>query len=426
MNGLGMSALFALVATGALPLSAAPQMPAPSPNAGFNDGINRADPDFVKASLLIMSPGDELYSCAGHACIRLECPKFNLDYCFSYESEGVADKVWTFLRGKLKMGMFAVPTEDYLKIGRAEGRGVMQYTLNLPPDAKQRLWKILDERAAQGANLPYDYVKRGCGRSARVLLQEALHPLQMEMPSMPEVYSKTRRELWDVAVSHHPWNRFFLHSFCGTEHDWNVSDIEKVVVPNDLLQFLKLAKVNGTPIIDSNGVELLPEDSKAGEARSCMTGIFTPFVITCVIAALVATNWFVKVKWLDWLLLAFQSLAGAFFGYLVAFSGLPATSWNWLIIPFNLLPLILWKWRAKWALWFAGILLLWEVGMAVYPHRLTDPAYLVLVVAYIVMYARIGWHGRARRPATAVHPVTRSCADIFENLRRRNMERGRV
>ena len=374
---------------------------------GFNDGVDRTDPNFVTASLLVMSPGDELYSCAGHSCIRLECPTFNLDYCFTYESESVKERVLTFFMGKLKMGMFALPVAEYLKTAKEEGRGVMQYRLNLPPDVKQRLWKILDERAAQGANLPYDYVKRGCGRSVRVVLQEALHPLQMEMPSMPDMYSKTRRELWDAAVSHHPWNRFFLHSFCGTEHDWNVSDIEKVVVPNDLLQFLKLAKVNGKPIIDGEGVELLPANQ--GGSRPRATGIFTPFVVACVITALSAANWFVKVKWLVWLFLAFQSLAGAFFTYLVVFSNLPATGWNWLIVPFNLLPLVLWKWRKKWALWFAGVLLLWEVGMIAYPHRLTDLAYLVLVFAYIVMYARIGWKWNcAATERRTTEPVGRS------------------
>jgi len=107
-----------------------------------DDGVDRADPNFVTASLLVMSPGDELYSCAGHSCIRLECPKFNLDYCFSYESEGVSDKIFTFFMGKLKMGMFAIPTAEYLKLGRESGRGVTQYRLNLPPDAKQRLWKL--------------------------------------------------------------------------------------------------------------------------------------------------------------------------------------------------------------------------------------------------------------------------------------------
>ena len=162
---------FSLVALTAFPLvSVAVQSES---TALDQDGIDRSNPNFVTASLLVMSPGNELYSCAGHSCIRLECPTFKLDYCFSYESESAKDKILTFFMGKLKMGMFAIPTADYLKTGEEEGRGVMQYRLNLPPDVKQRLWKILDERAAQGVNLPYDYVKRGCGRSVRVVVRRS-------------------------------------------------------------------------------------------------------------------------------------------------------------------------------------------------------------------------------------------------------------
>ncbi len=405
LNGLRDAFLkFSLVALTVLSVaSVAAQLEVPALD---QDGVDRSNPNFVTASLLVMSPGNELYSCAGHSCIRLECPTFKLDYCFSYESESAKDKILTFFMGKLKMGMFAIPTADYLKTGEEEGRGVMQYRLNLPPDVKQRLWKILDERAAQGVNLPYDYVKRGCGRSVRVVLQEALWPLQLEIPSMPDVYSKTRRELWDAAVAHHPWNRFFLHSICGTEHDWNVSNIEKIVVPNDLVQFLKLAKVNGKSVIDSEGVELLPvkngrADTSPGDGAGASATSLTPFVSSWVVVGLAAVNCFLKGAWIDWAFVAFQSLCGLFFTYLVAFSNLPATSWNWLIVPFNLLPLVFWNWRRKWALWFAGALALWEAGMIFYPHRLTDPAYLVLVGAYILFYLKFTRYGMAAHVAAA-------------------------
>lgn len=346
------------------------------------DGIDRSDPYFVTASLLVMSPGNELYSCAGHSCLRLECPTFNLDYCFSYESESVKDRVLTFFLGKLKMGMFSVPVEEYLKLAEAEGRGVMQYRLNLPPEAKQRLWKILDERVAEGINQPYDYVKRGCGRSVRVVLLEALSPLRLEMPELSDIYSKTRRELWDAAVSHHPWNRFFLHSFCGAEHDFATSDLEKIIIPDDLVRFLRSAKVNGQPVIDGEGVELLAVGSQ-GRASPV-----TPMTVACIVVLLAFFNWFVKRRWLDWLFLSFQALVGAFYLYLVGFSGLPATSWHWLVVPFNLLPLVFWKWRQKWAVWFDIVLVAWVAGMICYPHRLTDPAWIVLVGAYIVFYAK--------------------------------------
>ena len=39
---------------------------------GFNDGIDRTDPNFVTASLLVMSPGDELYSCEEYIAGRKE------------------------------------------------------------------------------------------------------------------------------------------------------------------------------------------------------------------------------------------------------------------------------------------------------------------------------------------------------------------
>ena len=387
-NG-GMHGFFhALAACLVLSFAALPATAA-EPSAAFSDGIDRTDPNFVTASLLVMSPGDELYSCAGHSCIRLECPKFNLDYCFSYESESVKDKIFTFFMGKLKMGMFAIPTADYLKLGRESGRGVMQYRLNLPPDAKQRLWKIFDERVARGADLPYDYIVRGCAQSDFRLLNEALSPYRMEISSWSSAYYQTRREFLDDVISAYPWNRFFIHAISGAEIDKNVPNASKVVIPRDLHEILRVAKVNGKPVIDDEGVELLPV--KQGGSRSCASAIVTPIVAACVVVALSAANWFVKINWLDWLFLAFQSFAGAFFTYLVVFSNLPATDWNWLIVPFNLLPLVFWKWRQKWALWFAGVLVLWEIGMIAYPHRLTDPAYLVLVAAYIMVYARIGW-----------------------------------
>ena len=129
--------------------------------------------------------------------------------------------------------------------------------------------------------------------------------------------------------------------------------------------------------------------------------VFTPIVASALFFAVAAANIFLKSIWIDVGLLIFQTLLGAFFTYLVFFSNLPATSWHWLVVPFNLLPAIFWKWRWKWALWFAAALVLWECGMILYPHRLTDPAYLVLVAAFVLMYVRIGCPWRVSRHAIA-------------------------
>lgn len=391
------------------------------------DGVDRTDPNFVTASLLVMSPGDELYSCAGHSCIRLECLTFNLDYCFSYESESVKDKIFTFFMGKLKMGMFAIPTADYLKLGRESGRGVTQYRLNLPPDAKQRLWELLDKKVAEGPCLEYDYMERGCAQAAMRVLREALLPYTMEVDPWPEKYDRwARSEFLAAATVAFPWQQLILYTICGATNDDKMPKFRKVVIPKDLLEILRIAKIKGKAIIDDDGVELLPVTNAVGTPPLC-----TPFQLFWVVVAIAVFNLFTKWVWLDWSFLAFQSLLGLFLTYLVCFSNLTAMGWNWLIVPFNLLPLVFWKWRRKWALWLAGVLVLWEVGMIAAPHRLTDPAYLVLAFAYILVYVRIGWQGRARRTATAAKASSRSCADIYEQLRRANAEaatnkRGRV
>ena len=378
---------------------------AAEPSDGFNDGIDRTDPNFVTASLLVASPGDRLYSSMGHTCFRLECPKFDLDYCFSYESESAKGRMLELLAGKLKMGMFAVPTAKYLEGFAHEGRGVIQYKLNLPPAVKQRLWKSLDGRVAEGSDLPYDVLRHGCAQSMVKTLRSVLAPLQMDIRNWPAKYSNTRRELVEAVVNDRPWTRLFLHTLSGMELDRDVSRFEKVVVPGDLLEFLQTARVGGEPIVIEKGVELLP-------LRSQLKSIpVTPVMVAVAVGISAVLDVFFKTSWLGMAFLLFQSLFGAALAYLVFISDLFGTNWNWLLVPFNLLPLVFWKWRQKWALWFAGVLVLWEAGMIAYPHRLTDPAYLVLVGAYIIFYLKFtsfgrvallrNRTGRACRPATA-------------------------
>ena len=349
-----------------------------------NVATDPSSPDFVTASLLIISPGDTLYSCAGHACLRMECPAHKLDYCFSYESEDVKDRVLSFFAGKLKMGMFCVPTVDFLKQYKEEGRGVMQYKLNLPPAAKQKLWKILDDKVAEGANLPYDYIKRGCAQSIVAMLRDAVKPAQIEVSSWPERNRLTRREHWntDRFIAYYPWNNFFINAIFGTEMDWTIPRMERIVMPNDVPIFLKLAKVYGQAIISDKEKVLL-------EMLPLKKPIWvSPLIVVWAAVLLAIINLFVRKTWLDNLFIAFQAVAGAFLMYLVFVSELPTTDWNWLVVPFNILPAVFWKWRRKWALAFVAILVVWEAGMIFYPHQLTLPAYLVLVSAYIIFYLK--------------------------------------
>ena len=362
-----------------------------SANAGFRDGIDRTAPNFVKASLIVVGPGDSIFSGVGHAAFRMECPTFKHDYCYSYEGEQRENQLGRFFAGKLKMGMLAFRTEDLLNDYRAAGRNVRQYTLNLPPEVKLRLWKVFDDKLAQKMTRPYDYNERGCARAAFLVLREALSPLRFDDYSWPEKYEGTRRELTSARLDIQPWSRFFLHAIWGTAVDKpGIAKLEKVVIPLDLLEFLKTATLNGTPLITDDGTELL-----AGKPMTPPSAI-SPMMVAVGMLVLTIMSVFgkrlgglLKAVSQGWqgVMLVIYALAGLFFAYMVLVSNLPATEWNWLLVPFNPLPLVMWPWRNYWALPFAGLLLAWVVVLLTASHRLSDPTYYVLASTYSVLFA---------------------------------------
>lgn len=347
------------------------------------DNVDRNDPNFVKASLLVIGPGDEFFGCAGHSSLRLECPKFNLDYCFSCESESVRENPVRFVMGNLKMGMYAIPTAKFLSFYEKMDRRATQYPLNLPPDVKQRLWKILDDQVGQGTCLHYDYIRYCCVQTVLTPLLEAIKPQGITFAPWPEKYRKTRRELLAENLAWCPWTRFALHTIAGTAVDEKVSPVKTVILSPDLLEALRGARIAGQPVIAGEGEVLLPNQ------RITERGWFTPMVVACLLLAVAIAYWRFPAKGVAWAFLALQTVLGLLLAHLLLVSNLPATSWNWLIVPFNPLPLLFWKWRRRWALAFAGVLLVWVAGMALSPHQLTDPAYLVIALAYVVFYVKV-------------------------------------
>ena len=370
-----------------------------SANTPLNDGIDRTDPNFVKASLIVVDPGEIMYSCFGHAVIRLECPKFDLDYCFSYESEGILENKWRFFWGDLKMGMFAVPTKEFLKPYAAEQRGVKQYALNLPADVKQRLWKYLDGKAAEGANLQYDQVKRCCAQSVYRQILHALEPLSVQHNYWPEGFSgdKTRREIAREFLAGLPWTSFVMSAVSGSVLDKQCSKSEKIIIPQDTVAVLQQATVNGVPIVGENAVQLLP----AHPLKKPMA--VTPMMIACVTLALSLVNLFAAHWAIDAGLLSLYSVFAFAFFFLVCLSTLPTNGWNWMLVPFNPLPVVLWRWRRVWGGAFAAFLGVFALVVSVMPHRVTEWPYVVFIVAFAILFAkptiRCAFLGRARTPS---------------------------
>lgn len=341
------------------------------------DTVDRLSDDFIHASLMIAAPGDMLYSILGHVCFRLQCPAYGLDYCFSYESENAAHRVGRFLTGDLKMGMFAIPTEEYLQMYANEKRGVWEYPMNLPPLVKQNLWRILDEHMMERASLPYDYIHRGCAIACVHILHEALDTIPILYTSFPEDLQRcTMRELC-YSNSSRGWNLFFCMTLVGGEVDKQFPPEEKLIVPTDLVQTWQSAMVEGKPLLAEPKVLL--QDTPRKEFP------VSPVWVFAFLLLLATGNFCLTSQWVDYGMLILQTLMGLLMTYLVLFSSLPGTEWNWLIVPFNPLPALFWHWRKYWAMDWSIVLGIWCVAMFLAPHRLVCCEHILWVLSFILI-----------------------------------------
>lgn len=365
----------------------APAMSVAERNAaqGFNDTIDRLAPDFVLVSLCVADPTDyrqDVLGTSGHAFLRLQCPTFGLDYCFSYEGENVNDNLYRYLSGKTKMGMFAVHTDEYLEDYRHWNRSVHEYRLALPPEAEQRLWEIMDNHLTQGIVLRQDLNKYGCAITVVRYVKKALETTPIVYAHDEEMERMTHREIGYRSLANHPWLRLFSMIMTDNKADKNLPIDEKLIIPADLAAVWQQATINGEPMATYLGD--IVEGAPLKESKPW----FTPILAAILIVLITLGFAFTKNPYWDWILLVAQALGGCVLIFLWLVMREFGGSAYILMVLFNPLPLIFWCWHKYWALPYAIALLIGIIVLVCLPRMLIDPAILVLTLAYIVLFAK--------------------------------------
>lgn len=365
----------------------APAMSVAERNAaqGFNDTIDRLAPDFVLVSLCVADPTDyhqDVLGTSGHAFLRLQCPTFGLDYCFSYEGENVNDNLYRYLSGKTKMGMFAVRTDEYLEDYRKWNRSVHEYRLALPPEAELRLWEIMDNHLTNGIVLRQDLNKYGCAITVVRYVKKAIETTPIVYAHDEEMDRMTRREIGYRSLANHPWLRLFSMIMTDNKADENLPIDEKLIIPADLAAVWQQATINGEPMATYLGD--IVEGAPLKESKPW----FTPIMAAILIVLITLGFAFTKYPYWNWTLLGVQAFLGCVLIFLWIVMREFGGSAYILLALFNPLPLIFWRWRCYWLLPYALILLIGTIVLLCLPHMLIDPAILVLTLAYIVLFAK--------------------------------------
>lgn len=431
--------------------------------AEANDSIIKGadDPNFVTASMVVITPGASIYSVFGHTAIRMQCPSKHLDYCFSFETESGFMGYVKFFAGQSHAGFVPVPAKEFIDEYAQEGRGVTQYELNLTPHEKQELWRALDNDMMEGAHRKFNLIKNNCTSMSMLMLESIMDREYFQFGKMPEpmYYNNGKGTAWLSRRS--PWAQFVFMSFLGSEADVNWP-LENKLNPELIIPVLKNTTIKSAPQDAADTQAEQSSDSiaiaqqKAYGVRPALIGsektllsqrvFYVPSTVTPTIFFLnllaLSIIWFgyrlkknnkdsnnnntnKKASVLqskdssgklphitplplgeglgerldrlsrfsgERLSLILYTLLSLFLLYVTLVSGLFGVHWNWLLIPFNPIPFIVWL-VARHRSWYPKVYLVYAVILfafcAIVPWITTQllPAHYLMVATMAVLLA---------------------------------------
>ena len=345
----------------------------------FNDHVDRTAEDFVIASILISDPVEGMLSLAGHTAIRVQCPIFNLDYVYHYIMINKDDSIsenQALLTGRFVVQMVADTFATYVQNSEDINRGLTEYRLYLTPQEEQKLWQILDEELVSGKQLKYEFLQEGCAVRTKKLVERVIGKKHIDYSACGPRFSAPQYELVSAAMQHAPWMRFvMLTAMYG--HTKKSDCANNLLVPADLAAAWQSATVDGHPLL-SDGVRIVANNYYQSN------GWLTPFRLAILLLIISMIGLLVTKPYIDWIIMGIQLLMSVL---VLLFSVMGSTFivWNWLLIPFNILPAICWKWRNYWALPYAAVLAVWILVMVLVPHMLVDTTHIILALAFAIV-----------------------------------------
>ncbi len=306
-----------------------------------------ARPDYIQASLLVATPGFELYTSAGHAALRMQCPSKGVDNCYEFASLVNFDTTLEFINGTMEGAFMRLYTRDYIKRYRDEKRGVTEMKLNLTPEQKVELWRLADRHCDMGVGWQFDYMVNDCSNMATWLVESSLLGDTIVYRNLDPNITGTYRKAFYTQHEISPWSMLFWNVIMGTLGD-EPTDFKSHIYPIFIVDTWQKAV-----IVDKHGKERTLTTSaevllkQEGEDKPVQPTPLTVMAALLLLAIAVSIMEYKRgynavCRITDILLFAVEFATGLLITYLLVFSKQVATEWNWLIIVFNPLPLLLW------------------------------------------------------------------------------------
>jgi hypothetical protein len=223
-------------------------------------GETRGDSLTIKVA--VMGPGDEVYFWWGHIALVIEDSLTGqahfYDYgLFSFESENF---YFNFAMGRLLYRCGVSLAELNYRIYTVTNRDITLYTLDLPPETREEVWRFAEHNVLpENRNYYYHHFKDNCSTRIRDILDLAtagqFKDAFGQAPSPFTLRQQVRRHSW-----FDPFMDWLLSFLMGQDIDVPITAWEEMFLPQavgDYILDFHYTDINGTERKLVSGVEVV-------------------------------------------------------------------------------------------------------------------------------------------------------------------------
>lgn len=351
-------------------------------------------------SVFTCGRGEELYSTFGHTALRVKDDANQLDVVFNYGTFDFRTENFylKFVKGDLQYFLSVSSYEDFIIQYQIEKREVIEQTLNLTMQQKQKIFDALNNNIfSTDKYYTYKFIDRNCTTMVADKINEILSG---EKITKIDDKSISYRSLLYPYFENYFWYKLGINIIFGAKTD---EKAEKLFLPVELMNSLNVIKHDNQKLVLSTK-KLVDGETKNAEF-SFFNSIY--FVISLLLL-IVATN----KKWVYKSFLFLCGLLGLFLCLVGLYSEHQEVLWNYNALLFNplflLLPFVGNKLSIRLIFILLAMIFIYSLFMFNKPHLVVM---LPFIFAIIFMLMKLN----GRNPLKLLTSVEKNSTQGLEN-----------